>query len=234
MKKKIVISFLFLIIFLGGFLFWKSSPFSFFKKNDRQTFQEEIALEEIFLNIEKYLERIKVKEEIPQEIREKFLKQLEKIKEKIKNTPPEKNFYNFLDLGIVLNELGDKEKTVWAYQIAGKISPKNFPSFYNQGVVLIDLKRYNEAEEVLLQAKENAPKEVIVYLRIGELYRKYLKKSKEEIEEIYLEGIKNTHHPTLIKELASFYQEIGEENLARQYYFQAQEAEKNLPEKIKL
>lgn len=73
----------------------------------------------------------------------------------------------FNELGVQYQKTGELEKANEALASALKISPNSFAPLVNQGIVLVRLKRYADAEVVLRDALKENDKSAIVHFYLG-------------------------------------------------------------------
>jgi tetratricopeptide (TPR) repeat protein len=145
--------------------------------------------------------------EIPPDVRQRFEENLKKAEEAVAAEP---NFEHWIDLATARKALGDLWGAAEAYLKAYDLGPGTAFPLDNLSQVLIEMGDYETAEKALLQAKKNIPQNEQVYLHLVDLYKNYLKKSNEEIEAVYLEGIEKSGHPTIAYGLLGFYEETGQ------------------------
>jgi len=177
-KKIFVIIIVFLVLIAGGIFIWffASKPANHEVKIFGGGF--EVALKAGMKTQASY--------DIPADVRQRFEENLKKAEESVSAEP---NFEHWIDLATARKALGDLWGAAEAYLKAYDLGPGTAFPLDNLSQVLIEMGDYETAEKALLQAKKNIPQNEQIYLHLVDLYKNYLKKSNEEIEAVYLEGI---------------------------------------------
>ena len=102
---------------------------------------------------------------------------LEKIAEIIKPLKVNQDLFdNWIELGSYTKLIGDYDGAVIYWQYAAAIRPKNFIPWANLGdLYLFNIKDVAKAEQNYLIALSLGPDQVMVYEKLSELYRYFLK-----------------------------------------------------------
>ncbi|PIR26416.1 MAG: hypothetical protein COV41_01495 [Candidatus Brennerbacteria bacterium CG11_big_fil_rev_8_21_14_0_20_43_10] len=144
--------------------------------------------------------------------------------EKIRKDP--NNYDLYIEAGIYWKVLGDllvptfqKEKAEIFYQKAIKIYQKAIEisqgkawiPYLNLGNVSRAIKDYSRAETAYRKALELSPGEGMLWSTLAEFYRYDLKKSPEEVKNVYKEGLKVVViNANLLQEYANYLRDIGQ------------------------
>ena len=175
----------------GGYLFYK-------KYSDKKTLNKEVQM--------------------PDEMRQKYLQRIDEAKAKIK-LGNSSQYDLYMELGNIEYSLGKLGDSIDAYEKAGEISPKNYPSFLSLGNIYTDLKWYDKAQEVYLNAMKNSPISSDIYLKLSQIYNIDWEGKKFNSENILVKGLENNpNNPDLLINLAIYYKNIGDKVKAIDYY----------------
>jgi len=214
MKKFLIPTIIFVILIAAGFIIWfTAKPTNHEVKISGGGF--EVALKPGMKTQASY--------DIPPDVRQRFEENLKKAEEAVAAEP---NFEHWIDLATARKALGDLWGAAEAYLKAYDLGPGTAFPLDNLSQVLIEMGDYETAEKALLQAKKNIPQNEQIYLHLVDLYKNYLKKSNEEIEAVYLEGIEKTRHPNVAYGLLGFYEETGQKVKAEDLKKKIEEMEK--------
>jgi tetratricopeptide (TPR) repeat protein len=113
--------------------------------------------------------------------------------------------------GVNYNLLGEKQKALDDYQRALKISPDNLLVLNNLAEIYNDWAEFQKSEEYFLKLLEFYPQNTLAWRKLGYLYWYRLNKTPTEIENFFKSGLAKTNNsPDLLSWLASYFQEIGD------------------------
>lgn len=113
-----------------------------------------------------------------------------------------------LNLGGLENNLGDIQKAVDYYEKAYKVIPANSTPYLNTAEVYRDHCLYDLAFEYYWKAQKINPKYELIYRKIVDFYSMFYKQKKNEIEQVYILGLKETegqNNSNLKQGLAAYY-----------------------------
>lgn len=167
---------------------------------------------------ESFLEFKIGKDNIPQDVQDKYFKKFTLVKSAIEEDP--NNFNTWKDLAIIKKAMGDFEgaRDVWLHM--NDMSPTNRVSFGNLGDLythfIVD---YPRAIEHYRRAIQNDPKYIDFYRSVFQIYNEYWTERKDLAEGVLLEGIeKNPESSELYALLADYYADNGEKEKAIENY----------------
>jgi tetratricopeptide (TPR) repeat protein len=119
------------------------------------------------------------------------------------------DYYEILiDLGGLENNLGNYQKAIDYYQKAYKVIPANSTPYLNTAEVYRDHCLYDLAYEYYWKAQKVNPKYELIYRKIADFYSMFYKQKINDIEQVYLLGLKETegqNNINLKQSLAAYY-----------------------------
>ena len=147
-------------------------------------------------------------------------KEIEKLYLSIKNDIS--NLNNWIQLGILKEEIKDYEGARQVLEFASQLNPKNFISYQNLGDLYgFYLKDPIKAEQNYLKSIENDLTNIDAYLNLSDVYWSGAKEERAKIEGLLLRGIQvnlGDNQMPLMGRLSRYYEEIGDIKNAIVYY----------------
>ncbi len=113
--------------------------------------------------------QIVVKRELPEDLKNKTIKQVKDLSENLKKDSS--YLEGWVELGLLRKLLGDYEGARDAWEYAAFLSPTFYVPFHNLGFLYWQyLKDFKESEENYLEAIKNEPKDIQAYADLSDLY----------------------------------------------------------------
>lgn len=149
----------------------------------------------------------------PQEIKDRFNKEIEVSKKAIENNKPSQERFkdmseDYLIIAFNYQVLGQyKEAEGWYKQIIEKW-PDNYKAFVNLGDLYILMGQYRESANYFYAAIKAYPETDIAYMKLADLYTKYAKNTKDNASIIYEEGAKMANYKRALLRAYAGYLEL--------------------------
>lgn len=153
-----------------------------------------------------------------------FIERVESILDKKSR---ERTVDDYLFLGNNYLNLGENQLALEAFLKALKINPEHDIAALNTANTYLTLGEYKKAEDIYWALIDKNPKNIEPYLKLGELYQKY-SSLRGNPESILQKGVENNpENYNLIFALSSYYEKVGNKELALENYKKALELNKD-------
>jgi tetratricopeptide (TPR) repeat protein len=214
MSKKILISFVALLVIFSGVAVWYATS--------SESFHATIATR------------------LSDADRKAFEEKRDQAKEKVKEDPTQSGW--FITLGNIEETLGELGAAKDAYLKASLLEPKNFIPVYDLAQVLKSGGAYKESEKTFRQALSIDDTQEVVWLGLFDLTQYNLKHSELEMNKFFEEALGKTNRSAqILGRIGRYFEEIGKPDWGAPYKKEAAEktsqgsSDANLkPQEIKL